>query len=268
MGWTIELADAVLKECQSGGFLSGPLPMTNHATIELAQSWYEEAKKEAEKGVKHSTVLAIVNLVEGQLQEQGNIAIADNEVEESNPGLAAVPMESTYPRRSSGGLSESDEREIDNFPHELEALVVAHHLPVPSEFDGEPSPMPREIDDVGDKQLRRLSGEYNSYLGRAKWLLAVATSDLANAIHLRDRALRKAFKEVHEELVAKDQRPTKDVVTSFAEERDEVVSWNERVKGHQNHVTAYKALVEIYGGNVERLSREATLRQYEWERGR
>lgn len=257
MAFTRELATAVLNEAKVGGFLNVPLPEDNQEFLALAQDWYEEARKEAEKGVKHPTVLAIVSLVEGQLD--GNTASADKEVEDSNRSLAAV--EKTYPRRSSGGLSESDEREIENF-------IKSQHLPVPEEFVGEPSIMPRDLDDVGDKQLRRLSGEFNSYLGRVNWLLAVATSDLANASHLRDRALRKAFKEVHEDLVKKDQRPTKDIVTSLAEEKLEVIEWNEAVKEHQNHVTAYKALADIYKGNLDRISREATMRQWEWERGR
>lgn len=243
MGWTVTLAEAVLRECQSGGFYNDPIPISGDETIQLAQDWYQEAKKEADRGVKHPTVIAIVNLVEGQLEQQGNTAIADNgKVEESDPELAATS--------------------------DLDKLALEHRLPLPQEFDGEPSLMPRDSDDITDKQIRRLSLEYNSYLGRAKWLLAIAQSDLANATHLRDRALRKAFKVVHEELVKKEQRPTKDIVASLAEENEEVVEWNGRVKEHQNHVTAYKALVEIYGGNVERLSREATLRQYEWERSK
>ncbi len=241
----VKIAKSVLNELKEGGFISDTPYFSDEQTVSLAQEWYEEAKKETDKGGKHPTVLAIVNLVEGQLD--GNTASADKEVEDSDRKLAVVE---------------------DSSVHEVERLVSSHNLPVPQDFDDDPEPMPRDLDDAGDKQLRHLSGVYNAYLGRASWLLAIAQADLANATHLRDSSLRKAFKEVHAELTQKDQRPTKDIVTSLAEEKAEVVAWNDEVKKHSSHVIGYKALVDIYKGNVDRLSREATMRQWEWERGK
>lgn len=252
MDW--QIATAIINEAKAGGFESKPLPEYDDQRITMAQGWVDSAKEEYIKGGKHPTVIAILTLA-GQLK-QGNTAVADKTVEEPDLELTVAD---TYPRRSSGGLSESDEREADAF---------LERLPIPPEIEREPTPMPSDIHSLGDFDVRRLMGEYNAYLGRAKWLLANAQTDLANATHLRDSALRKAFKTVHEELVKKEQRPTKDVVTSFAEEDEKVIEWNEKIREHQNHVTSLKALVEIYGGNVDRLSREATLRQYEWERSR
>jgi hypothetical protein len=242
-----KVAKSVLNELKEGGFISDTPYFSDEQTVSLAQEWYEEAKKEADKGGKHPTVLAIVNLVEGQLD--GNTANADEEVEGSDRNLAVVE-------------NNKDDR------HELERLVSSHNLPVPQDFDSDPEPMPRDLDDVTDKQLRRLSGVYNAYLGRVSWLSSIAQSDLSNATHLRSSALRKAFKKVHAELVSKDQRPTKDIVNSLAEEEPDVKVWDGQIKTLQDHVLAYKTLIDIYKGNVDRLSREATMRQWEWERGK
>ena len=223
MEWTRELALAVIKEAQRGGFERFDPPENKEGLFLRAQEWVEEAKKEYKSGGKPPTVLAILSLVEGQL-EHGNTAVADKSVEEPDHALTAV--ENTYPRRSSGGLSESDEREVNAF--------LEHNLPIPREIDHEPSVMPSDITELGDKQVRKLSSEYNAYLARAKWLLALATTSLANSTHLRDAAYRKAFKDSHMVISIKGDRPTKDLVDSMANEDTNVKNWNEAVQKHSD----------------------------------
>lgn len=254
--WTRELGTAVIKLAQEGGFETLPLPESDIDIFIRAEEWHEEAKKEYVRGVKHPAILAILNTVNTQL-EHGNTAVADKKGEE--PDHAQTAVADTYPRRSSGGLSESDEREAESY---------LGNLPVPNEVQKDATPMPADLSEIGDKQVRRLSSEYNSYLGRAKWVLSKETNDLANATHLRDSAYRKAYKYHHTAISLKGERPTKDIIDAFAQEDENYKQWDARVKLHQERVVSLKALVEIYGGNVERLSREATLRQYEWERSR
>ena len=274
-----KLATAILKEAQSGGFMTEDIPESVEERATLAQEWAEEALRSQKEGMKHPTVLAIVNMLDSEQLEQGNTAVADVRGEEPDPGSTAVPeregIQGTYPRRSSGGLSESDEREAETFVHpilgemdETDMLAFKNKLPIPQEFDDEPSVMPRDLTEVGDKQIRRLSSEYQAYLNRARWLQAIALSDLANSEHLFNHEYRRAYKEFRSKMMANGERPTKDAVDSFAQEDKQVLVMSDNVRKHENEVTAYTALVKIYEGNVDRLSREATLRQYEWERSR
>jgi len=139
-------------------------------------------------------------------------------------------------------------------------------LPVPEDLHGDPSPMPLDFTELGDKQLRKLHGEYNAYLARARWMLAVMSNRLSGVIHLRDAEYRRAYREISEEAKKRDEKPTKDYIDSLAREDVAYVDYDNKAKLHNEDVVSYKALVEIYGGNVDRLSREWTMRQDEEKR--
>lgn len=139
-------------------------------------------------------------------------------------------------------------------------------LPVPEDLHGEPTPMPLDFTELGDKQLRKLHGEYNAYLARARWMLAVMTNRLSGVLHLRDAEYRRAYREISEEARKNDEKLTKDYIDSLAREDVAYVDYDNKAKLHNEDVVSYKALVEIYGGNVDRLSREWTMRQDEEKR--
>ncbi len=235
-----KLAIAIINEVKNAGFETRPIPYDAQETIELAEYWIEDAERGREQGVKHPALFAILELAE------------------------QAKMEDTYPRRSSGGLSESDEREVDAFYEK----IASENLPVPEELQDAPEPMPSDLSAVADKKIRFLSGHYNAYLNRARWKLAIATSDLANASHLRDAEYKKSYRHYHGEITQRGDRATKDLVDSFVSEDPKIVEWDGRLLEHQNQVTMYKTLVDIYSSNVDRLSREWTMRQNEWERSR
>jgi peptidoglycan hydrolase CwlO-like protein len=72
----------------------------------------------------------------------------------------------------------------------------------------------------------------------------------------------------YETLTEDGRRVSKDIIDTFAKGDSDYKEYEENVKLLQNKLTRYKALVEIYSGNVDRLSREWTMRQNEWERGK
>lgn len=265
---TPQLARIIINEALSGGFESEAMPEDEGDLVARGTSWAEAAIESYQSGVKHPTVLAIVNLVDSKQLEQGKTASADVEGEDSNPELTAVAE--SYPRRSSGGLSESDEREIISYDsiHSLERSIRGQNLPIPEEIEHAPTPMPRDLSELTDKKVRQLSGEYNSYLGRAKWILAVATSDLANATHLRDEAYRQAMKIIARFDDDTGKKKLAAVLDAEAKDDFEYQKFNDGAREHQNRVTAYKALVEIYAGNVDRLSREWTMRQDDYNKSK
>lgn len=133
-------------------------------------------------------------------------------------------------------------------------------LPIPSDIKGDPTAMPIDFSEVGAKELMRLHSVYNGYFARARWMLASATNKLASATHLRDAEYRRAYKAAVEGAESKLTQPQLEVI---AKADDEYLKLDERVRIFQEDVTSLKALTEIYSGNVDRLSREWTMKQDE-----
>lgn len=139
-------------------------------------------------------------------------------------------------------------------------------LPVPEDLHGEPTPLPADFTELVPKEIMRLHSIYNAYYARARWMLAITANKLANVAHLRDAEYRRAYKEIVEEAEVDGKKPTKDYIDSLARQDDAYVDYDNKVKLYSEDATSYKALVEIYGGNVDRLSREWTMRQDEEKR--
>lgn len=136
-------------------------------------------------------------------------------------------------------------------------------LPVPPDIHNEPVPMPFDFSDLTPKELMKLHAQYNAYLGRARWMLALVTNKLSAAVHLRDAEYRRAYREISDAAKKKDEKPTKDYIDSLAREDTAYIDYDNKARLHGEDLVSYKALVEIYSGNVDRLSREWTMRQDE-----
>lgn len=137
-----------------------------------------------------------------------------------------------------------------------------HGLPVPRDPVNELTPLPTDFTEVGDKQLRRLHGEYNAYLARARWVLALAINKLSDATNMKEDVYRKAYLGARET----EEKATNTVLDALARESEDYIKWERLVRDYQKDVTSYKALVEIYSGDIDRLSREWTMRTEEERR--
>ncbi len=137
-------------------------------------------------------------------------------------------------------------------------------LPEPEDLHGEPTSLPRDFTELSPKEIRKLHAEYNAYYARARWMLAVATNKLAGKTSLRDAEYRKAYMNAY--TIAGEKKPTREVLDFTASSDERVKELNDAVRAFQEDVTSYKALTEIYGGDVDRLSREWTMRQDEDKR--
>lgn len=225
---TEESALAVLKIAQEGGYLETSLPENEMEILELADFYISHAQKEASSSAKMKNDPVIKQI----------LAIR------------------------SASLEQKSERNYQEFANRKE------QLPIPPDIERDATPLPLDFTLLGDKEVRQLHGEYNAYLGRARWLLAQAINKLSDTTHLRDDAYRKAYAAVFSKLSLQDARPTKDLVDSLAKDEKEYKKYDEDVRKYNKEVVTYKALVEIYDGNVDRLSREWTFRQNEWEKTR
>ena len=139
-------------------------------------------------------------------------------------------------------------------------------LPVPEDLHVEPTPLPADFTELSSKEIMRLHSIYNAYYARARWMLAVTTNKLANVVHLRDAEYRRAYKDIVEDAEVDSKKPTRDYIDSLARQDVAYIDYDNKVKLHSEDVTSYKALVEIYESNVDRLSREWTMRQDEEKR--
>jgi hypothetical protein len=283
----------ILNEAKEAGFEDQPIPDTDEKLIARAEHFHTEAKKlwdnqedELLKDVDvRRVVQSIIYLGDSPLPEDDKMKTGIQETPDGKRMVYVTPddkVRETYPRRSSGGLSESDERETDSYPtdkdvqekvarvNELNNLTTREHLPVPAHIEGDPDQMPRDLSNLVDKEIRRLSGEYNAYLTRATYLLGLESSDLANAEHLLEAARAKALRNLDLTDPLGDGKKQKLAKVIDAELLSDpgVIEWSAAVNKHQQQVIVLKSLKEIYSGNVDRLSREWTMRQNEWEKSR
>ena len=257
-----DTAISIINEYNSGPWEQYELPQTDEELFVKAEELYQAARNMWEeqgpdlqdKDVR-ATVQALVWLGDTSDDPHGRDIVP----------VKAKAIEETYPRRSSGGLSESDEREAD-----AALLAVKEHLPVPPHIEGDPDPMPRDLTTTNDKEVRRLSSEYNAYLTRVTYLLGLASSDLAMAEHLLEAEHARALRDIDKIDPLGDGKKQKlaKILESEILADPEVKRLSDEVTGHQQKVIVLKSLKEIYSGNVDRLSREWTMRQNEWEKSR
>lgn len=269
VGMTSEVALAIINTAKAGGYEDEPVPQDEEELIARAVYWWREARKAFfEANMRDNAIQTIIwegdaVMPKEEFDSYGSLPKDDNN-----------DIADSYPRRSSGGLSESDERETEGFNPDYSAstpneIPLRERLPIPPHIEGDPDPMPRDLVSLGDKEIRRLSGEYNAYLARVTYLLGVESSDLANAEHLLDAEKARAIREID----TKDPNdPKKSKLAKVIEAEiaadPKVKEFSDAVAGHQQSAIVLKSLKEIYSGNIDRLSREWTMRQNEWEKSR
>lgn len=248
----------IINEYNAGEFEEHiQIPDDESALIEKAEYLYSESKQAYDNGLRDNAIQAIIFM--------GDTAYIDAPPRFPDGPPEDDPVAKTYPRRSSGGISESDERETEN-------LAVKENLPVPQHIEGDPDPMPRDLsaDSVTDKVIRKLSGEYQAYLSRTTYLLGLATSDLMNAEHLLEAERSRVWRSL--DLIDPNGDGKKQKLVKLLEAEiladPKVAELTGQVNQHTQMVVVLKSLRDIYAGNVERLSREWTMRQNEWEKSR
>lgn len=249
---------AVIQEAKAGNLIDDEMPETTEEIMELAEYIRVEALEAIDTPTwrNNEHVRAIVEMTSGYE------TLFD-------PSLEFVKAISTPEELKE---IESTQSWVNPVPvildWSLEAIAKKANLPIPPVVTGEDPEMPRDITDVSDGKIRKLSFIFNNLMARAKWQLAVSTSDLQNATHLRDEAYRRALQNVERKDEETGKAKVKEIIDSEAKEDEEYRLWDDKVRNHQNAVTAYKALMEIYSSNCDRLSREMTYRRDAFEASR
>lgn len=261
------LAKTILTEAKRGGYYTEELPESDGEILNDAIYYSELAQKAYDEGwgAKQESIVAIVNLAQEGLVPN-NSTYGEEEplgqrysLSERTLDGSVSPDNADHIRNGEGEKSPS---------HYLEEMAIENNLPLPIEIQTPPPDMPRDITELTDIKVRKLYSEYNAFLNRAKWLLAIETSDLTDATHLREDAYREAYVnlEKQDEETGKAKTATQmDIETKC---NPSYIEYNNNVLKHSTRVAGWKALADIYGSNVDRLSREMTFRQQEWEKTR
>jgi hypothetical protein len=268
----VNTARAILSEVANGGWLDQDVPEDEKDLVDLASYYVNEAKKWVEDGnPTDESINAIINLA--KISPPVLSETVENTNDEVPPGESNLSghdygtyigsedyerdkkIRQSYPRRSSGGFSEQDIKEYDG-------------LPVPSPLPEAPLEMPTDLTDVGDKRVRTLYSAFTSYWGRARWNLGVATNNLTNATHLRDEAYRSEYIKIQRRAAVSGEKLTQGALENLAKNTEEYKEWNQRVTDHEQEVVRWRTLTDIYGKNVEVLSRDWTMRTEQYERER
>jgi hypothetical protein len=280
------IARAILTEVASGDWLDREIPEDEKELVALAMYFVEEAKLAKKDGMDNEHINAIINLgKEPTVSPPVLSAPVEPDSLKGPPGEINIMDE--LRKKDPAGVSEpvikAKVKGHDPHPGRNDPVTQYHDVspggtkPVQKEYEGLPLPqpnpettldMPIDLTEVGDKAVRRLYSAFTSYYNRARWKLAVAQSNLSNATHLRDSEYRKAYKKYSTELVKNGERATKDLVDNFARDDGYYKEWEEKVVKHEQEVIHWRALYEIYGKNVEVLSRDWTMRTEQYERER
>src|SRR5574343_578036 len=110
----INTARAILSEVASGGWLDRDLPEDESELVELAEYFVDEAKLALDDGMDNEHIRAIINLGSNPTPPVLS-EVAGHDDDGTPPGeiTKEEKVRETYPRRSSGGFSESDLREVE-----------------------------------------------------------------------------------------------------------------------------------------------------------
>lgn len=241
----VDIARAILSEVALGGWLDSEIPEEEQEIIDLAKYYVSEAENWVNEGnPADEHINAIINL--SKVSHLALSELADTKEMEAPPGENPVNEENCKEERS-----ENDD---------LTNIRAMEGLPIPQKLSEKTYDMPVDLTELGDKAIRRLHSAFNSYLGRARWLLAVATSNLSNATHLRDESYRVEYLKAYKRSLSEGEKLSQAILDAVAKDAEDYKAWNERVNDHNKEVTHWKALVDIYSSNVDRLSREWTMR--------
>jgi hypothetical protein len=260
---TEDQAIDILEAAHSGGYMDGNMPGDSEETVQLGEYYLAEARKAIDAGMKDEAIEKIVEIGGGESD-----AGADAVVDKSPVDSPDEPVDDPDPAETEGTVS----RETRGSPSRGRPDVgeasspLGENLPVPAEIEGDVAEMPRDLTKLSDRQLRRLHGEYNACLSRVTWLIAIESSDLANAMHMREHAFNKALKKLERLDPETDKPKLKIVLDAEAFDDPEWIDWDKKFRKHETKLKMLKSLKEIYASNVDRLSRDWTMRSEEWQR--
>lgn len=127
----------------------------------------------------------------------------------------------------------------------------------------EPPALPYDLTEVKDRQVRKLSGQFQVHLNEVTRELSVVQTQVLRAKQLRDAAYREAYLAEANASREAGTKLSQAVLDMAATNSPKVTELDSQVFELEVKERDLRALRDIYKGNVERLSREMTMRTEE-----
>ena len=247
-------------------------PLTNGDEVIAAAKWLIDAAKEAHaEGSTHEAVQEILRLA-GELPENEEAApesepspLAEEKSEEPEKPTEPVSYKfhiqtkpkkttATKPKVEITTTPQGSITPVETVPHpdQAENESTFMNLPIPKDWDGPHPDMPMDVTKLSDNDIGKLYSQFGFLLSRVSWLVGREKSRLVNAEHLRDYHFTAAL--------AAQTDGTVDAKKAAANMNDDVVAWDKNIVEHKQNVHQLQAMRDVFSGNVERLSREWSMR--------
>ncbi len=229
----VNRAIAILKEAKNQDILDKPLPEDDNLKIKVADYLVSQAHKAKEAGENGLHVTALLSLAEADF-ETGEIAPQDED-------------EKTY------------KEAIDEF--------MDNTLPVPVDPNEDAPEIPFDITSASDEQLRFLHGAYGAYFARAAYLCALEESGHSAAKQIADFHEDEYIATADRKDIGGKAKTGAVLKIEAAQADPAILKWRKREKDHERKLNKYRRFRDMYEKNVERFSREGTLRENERKHG-
>lgn len=200
---------------------------------------------------------------EGEASDSGGKGI-DPDAEADTAAEAAEPSSEEAP------ASEANEEAGEDTEHlrvieQVSKRVDEEHLVVPAKPPQERVEIPFDMTECSDSQIRQLYSASRAYFARAAYV-AKKEGQIAEACkNIADRKVNEELKSVSR--IDPETKKEKNVtlLKAEAEASASVEMWRDRQRAHGHVAETMKKEAEIYGKDMDALSREWTMRHEELE---
>lgn len=227
----VKRAIAVLKEAKSHDIISKPIPEDDNLKIKVADAIIDQARKAREAGENGEHVTAILFTAD--------VDFTTGEIKEEEP-----------------------KDEDQKFYEAAIKETVRDNLPIPKDPPEVPE-LPFDFTSLADEELRFLHGAFNACLARAAWLYAINEAGESAAKKIADHYEEEYIINADRKDFGGKPKTAALLKAEAASENSAIVKWRDLEKKHSIKGNKYRRLRDIYESNVERLSREGTLRNDE-----
>jgi hypothetical protein len=224
-------------------------PLGSGDEVIAAAKWLINAAKEAYgEGARGEAVMTILRMA-GELDEAESIfePEAETEPEKQEPTTFQDHVSSEPEKKKPANGRKTRVKKEDD--------TQFMGLPLPGEWEGDFPQMPIDVTPLKDTEIRRLYSQHGYLLSRVSWLLGRERALMASAEHSRENNFQKVLVEINTE-----EKLTVDAKKAMASQDETVVKWDKKVSDHKQNTQKYQALKDVFGGNVDRLSREWSMR--------
>lgn len=252
----MDSAVAILNEAKSLGFYDKPLPESERDRTYAAEELVHEAQTAYDKGARGDAVtriLAIASSVVPTVRSEINERPPEEPL--NGDGHAVQTLQNQGQHTGLQGVTQAKELAI--------ARIKKERLPVPSAIEGEPPVLPRDMSQLADKSLRRLHSEFNAVLAYSNWLVAMDEADELAARQIVDHYTALAISRADKIDPATNKPKSVAILEAEAYSDPNVKEWRLNQSRFFVNIKLLKSLRDTYLSNVERISREYTMREGE-----